>query len=105
MDIVKYDNGSYGLQKETINTIIDIEREIKKLKELKDNYTSRLLEQMSEKDIIKIDVPELTITRVEETTRETFDSKSFREQHSDLYDEFVKISVVNPSLRIKVKDE
>ena len=47
MDIVKYDNGSYGLQKETINTIIDIEREIKKLKELKYNYTSRLLEQMS----------------------------------------------------------
>ena len=105
MDIVKYDNGTYGLQKETIKTIVDIEKEIKKLKELQDNYKAKLLEQMGEREIIKIDMPELTITRDEETTKETFDSKTFREEHSDLYDEYVKISVVKPSLRIKVKDE
>lgn len=105
MDIVKYDNGTYGLQKETINTIVEIEKELKKLKSLKDNYTSKLLEQMAAQDIIKIDLPELAITRVEETTKETFDSKSFRENHPDLYDEYVKISIVKPSIRIKVKDE
>ena len=104
MDIVKYDNGTYGLQKETINTIVEIEKELKKLKNLKDNYTSKLLEQMASQDIIKIDLPELAITRVEETTKETFDSKTFREEHSDLYDEYVKIGLVKPSLRIKVKE-
>ena len=104
MDIVKYDNGTYGLQKDTVKTIVDIEREIKKLKELQDNYKTKLLEQMNEGQIIKIDMPELTITRVEETTKETFDSKPFREEHSDLYDEYVKIGVVKPSLRIKVKE-
>lgn len=105
MDIVKYDNGTYGLQKDTVKTIVDIEREIKKLKELQDNYKTKLLEQMNEGQIIKIDMPELTITRVEETTKETFDSKSFRENHPDLYDDYVKISIVKPSIRIKVKDE
>ena len=56
-----------------------------------------------QKNIIKIDTPELSITYVDETYKESFDSKLFREQNPDLYDNYVKMSPVKASLRLKVK--
>ena len=34
----------------------------------------------------------------------TFDSKKFREDHPNLYDEYIKMSDVKSSIRIKVKE-
>ena len=36
---------------------------------------------------------------------ETFDSKTFRKDHPDLYDEYVSISMVKASVRMKVVSE
>ena len=58
---------------------------------------------MEQKNIIKIDTPELAITYVADTTKETFDSKLFREQNPDLFDAYVKITPVKSSIRIKIK--
>lgn len=102
-ELIKLENGEYGLSKDVITTIIDIENEMKKLKELQDNYKDILLSKMEEVNILKIDIPELTITRVPETTRETFDSKRLKIDNPDLYDEYINISPVKSSIRIKVK--
>lgn len=102
-ELIKLENGEYGLSKDVITTIIDIEREINKLKELQDNYKDILLSKMEEVNILKIDIPELSITRIPETTRETLDSKSLRADMPEIYDEYVKISPVKSSIRIKVK--
>jgi hypothetical protein len=102
-ELIKLENGEYGLSNDVITTIIDIETEIKKLKELQDNYKEILLNKMEEENIIKIDIPELTITRVPETTRETFDSKRLKKDNPDLYDEYINISPVKSSIRVKVK--
>lgn len=75
-DLIKLENGEYGLVKDAVDTIIEIETEMNRLKELQDNYKKLLLEKMEEKNILKIDIPELTITRKAPTTRETLDSKN-----------------------------
>lgn len=103
-ELVKLENGEYGLVKDAVDTIISIETEIKKLKEKQDNYKEVLLKGMEENDILKIDIPELTITRKAPTTRETLDSKSLKADMPEIYDEYVKITDVKGSITIKVKE-
>ena len=102
-DLIEIKAGEYSLTTDTINTIVTIEKEIAKLKEMQDNYKKILLEQMEENNVMKIDIPELTITRTLPTQRETLDSKLLREEKPDVYDEYVKFSEVKSSLRVKIK--
>ena len=102
-ELVKLENGKYGLVKDAVDTIITIENEIKKLKEMQDNYKEQLLKVMEENDVLKIEIPELTITRKAPTTRETLDSKKLKEDMPEIYDEYVKISDVKGSITIKLK--
>ncbi len=102
-ELVKLENGKYGLVKDAVDTITTIENEIKKLKEMQDNYKEQLLKVMEENDILKIEIPELTITRKAPTTRETLDSKALKADMPEIYDEYVKISDVKGSITIKVK--
>lgn len=102
-ELVKLENGKYGLVKDAVDTITTIENEIKKLKEMQDNYKEQLLKVMEENDILKIEIPELTITRKAPTTRETLDSKALKEDMPEIYDEYVKISDVKGSITIKLK--
>lgn len=102
-ELVKLENGKYGLVKDAVDTITTIENEIKKLKEMQDNYKEQLLKVMEENDILKIEIPELTITRKAPTTRETLDSKSLKADMPEIYDEYVKISDVKGSITIKLK--
>lgn len=102
-ELVKLENGEYGLVKDAVDTITTIENEIKKLKEMQDNYKEQLLKVMEENDILKIEIPELTITRKAPTTRETLDSKALKEDMPEIYDEYVKISDVKGAITIKLK--
>ena len=102
-ELVKLENGKYGLVKDAVDTITTIENEIKKLKEMQDNYKEQLLKVMEENDILKIEIPELTITRKAPTTRETLDSKALKADMPEIYDEYVKISDVKGSITIKLK--
>lgn len=102
-ELVKLENGKYGLVKDAVDTITTIENEIKKLKEMQDNYKEQLLKVMEENDILKIEIPELIITRKAPTTRETLDSKALKEDMPEIYDEYVKISDVKGSITIKLK--
>ena len=58
---------------------------------------------MEKNNIIKLESDNLVISYIAPYDRESFDSKSFKEQHQDLYDEYVKLSSVSASIRIKVK--
>ena len=83
--------------------IVSIEKRIKKLKEQQDAMKAALLEAMETKNLIKLETDKLVISYVAPTDRESFDSKKFKEDNPDLYDEYVKISPVKSSIRIKVK--
>ena len=85
------------------NGIVELEKTIVELKKKQNTLKEALLEEMQKRGIKKIDTPKLTITVIDETTKETFDSKSFRADHRDLYDDYVKISDVKAYVKIGVK--
>lgn len=101
--MVKLENGEYGLVSDAINTIVEIEKQIKDLKALQDSYKENLLKEMEENNVLKIDTEELSISYVAPSTRETLDSKKLKEDLPDIYDLYVKFTDVKSSLRIKVK--
>ena len=101
--MVKLENGEYGLVSDAINTIVEIEKQIKDLKSLQDSYKEKLLKEMEENNVLKIDTEELSISYVAPSTRETLDSKKLKEDLPDIYDLYVKFTDVKSSLRIKVK--
>lgn len=89
---------------ETENQIANVMRQLAELKEAEKVLKESLLSEMEKRNIKKIDTPKLTITYIDETTKESFDSKSFRADHRDLYDDYVKISDVKAYVKIGVKN-
>ena len=83
--------------------IADFERQIKEIKAQEDEMKKAILDEMESKNIIKVDTEDLTITYVAGTDREKFDSKKFRQDNPDLYDEYISMIPVKSSIRIKVK--
>lgn len=101
--LIEYrDNVSYLTEMASFD-LSTLEKEIKRLSDVRDNLKARLLEEMTERDIIRLESDEVAVTRILPTDWESFDSKAFREEYPDLYDEFVKLTPVKGSLRIKVK--
>lgn len=91
------------LNPEISDKIAEFEKKIKKLKEQEDLLKQTILEEMEAKGIVKIENDDLLINYIAPTDREAFDSKKLREDNPDLYDEYIKISKVKASIRIKVK--
>lgn len=91
------------LTKEAIQEVAELERQLTEAQKAEKEIKEMLLEAMKNAGIKKIDTPEILITYVEPTDRERFDSKKFRADNPDLYDEYVTMSKVKESIRIKVK--
>lgn len=100
-DIIKFENGQ--LQQEAIKMLVAKEKQMKKIKDEYEAIKNSLLEAMEQNNIIKIDTDTILINYVAPTQSERFDSKQFREDMPDLYDEYVKFTPVKASVRIKVK--
>lgn len=83
--------------------LLEIEKSIKVLEETKKDLRDKLLEEMSDKGIIKLENDELSITMKEAYDRESFDKKQFKKDNPDLYDSYISMTTVAPSLLIKVK--
>ena len=103
MDLIKFENNVLVLDKEASQKIAEFEKAIKDMQEKEKALKEAILNEMEAKNIIKIDTPELSITYVAETSKETFDTKSFKAENPDLYDSYVKMSTVKSSLKLKVK--
>lgn len=102
--IVVY-NGTALLKEEVSSKIAEFEKTMKEMKKKEDELREQILREMEEKGIKCVDSKEITITYKYPSTRETFDSKKFKEEHQDLYDEFINISNIKSSISIKLKDE
>ena len=103
MKLINIENNMALLNAETSKQIAEFEKTIKELKEKEDELKENILREMEENQIVKLDTPDLLISYIASTDRETFDSKLFREEHADLYDEYIKFTPVKSSIRIKVK--
>ena len=103
MELIKLENEIAVLDPLVSERIADFEKKIKLLKEEEDKLKEAILSEMEENQILKLDTPDLLINYIASTDRETFDSKTFKADHQDLYDEYVKMTLVKPSIRIKLK--
>lgn len=91
------------LKPEASAQLAEFERVANDIKEKQKKLKDKILAEMEEHGILKIETDELTITYIAESDRETFDSKAFRKDNPDLYDEYVKIGTVSASVRMKLK--
>ena len=103
MELIKIENGLEIATQQLIDEALEIKLLEEKLKAKKDNLTLTLLEEMESKGIKKIDTPDVVISYIGESDREVFDSKKFREDYPDLFDNYVKFSKIKPSVRIRAK--
>lgn len=103
MELIKVENSAVVLDRDIVNRILSIELLKKQVKEEEENIKTDLLKAMEDHEVIKIETEELIINYVAATDREYFNSKKLREDKPELYDDYVTIRPVKPSLRFKVK--
>lgn len=105
MELIKIENGIALLDNaEFVNEFIKEQKLVDALNESIKIKKEMLLKEMEDKNILKInDTDTLNINYIAPSERETFDSKKFREENSDLYDKYVKFSPVKSSIRVKLK--
>lgn len=103
-ELIQVQNGTPLLDPLTALMIAEYEQKIRQMKELEDHLKESILAEMESKNIIKLENEFLTITYVAPTDRETLDTKNLRAELPDIYDEYIKITPVKASVRIKVKD-
>ena len=104
-DLIKIENGTSLLDTATSNKIAEFERQIKLIKEQEENLKEAIKAEMEAKGILKIEdeINGMTISYIAPSFRETFDSKQFKADFPDLYDDYIKLSGVKSSIRIKLK--
>lgn len=103
MELIKLENDVALLDADVQQTIINMELAIKDLKEREEELKRTILNEMEEKHIIKVESDNLLINYIASTDRETFNTKVFREEQPEMYDDYVKLTPVKSSIRIKVK--
>ena len=101
-DLIVIENGA--IAPKTIDYIIAIETQMKALKDQYDLLKDELLTAMEKNGIVKLESDDLTINYIGATVSETFDSKQFKADMPDLYNEYVKFSNKKAYVKVKVKE-
>lgn len=102
-ELIVVENHEGKLLPQTNNQLVMLENQIKQLTETRDKLRALIKDEMEKYGIYKLESDEVSITYIDETERETFDSKTFKKEHPGIYGEYVKKSKVASSVRIKVK--
>lgn len=104
-DLLILNEGQYLLEAETASKIAEVEKLAKEVKKKQDELKEAIKAEMESKGILSIkdEINGINISYIAPSERETFNSKKFREEHSELFDEYVNFSPVKSSIRISVK--
>ena len=95
------------LKEDMVLKVIEIEDKIKQLKAIQDEYKKEIMTAMEDKGVIKLvaEITGLAITYIEaKENLEKFNQTKFREEHPDLYDEYVTLDGKKSAyITIKIK--
>ena len=106
MDEILVVNGNdLQIKAEVSAQIKEFEKQVKEIKEQEEKLKEKIIEAMRANNLIKVETPDLIITYVEPTKRESINSKKLKEEKPDLYLEYVQVSDVKDSIRIKIKED
>lgn len=102
-DLIVKKEDNYQLADVIISELRLIDEEEKELKEKKEKIREILLKEMEDKNILKLENENISITYKAPTERETFRTAKFKKDLPDLYDTYVEFTPVKGSLLIKIK--
>ena len=102
-NIIERAGADVVFSEEVCKKIVSLEKQAKEIKKQQDIMKNEILDAKQKNGVIKIDNEFLKIAFVPEHDAEKFDSKTFKEENPDIYDSYVKLSKVKPSIRITVK--
>lgn len=104
-ELTIYNDNKIVLKDFAAEEIAKIEIAIKELQEREKALKAALLEEMTAKDILSVEheVYGVAIKRIDSFSRESLDSKKLKQEKPDIYDKYVKITEVKPSVRITIK--
>ena len=102
-DLIIKKEDNYQLTDTIISELRLIDEEEKELKEKKEKIREILLKEMEDKNILKLENENISITYKAPTERETFRTAKFKKDLPDLYDTYVEFTPVKGSLVIKIK--
>lgn len=103
MDMITVLGENALLDPETNTRIAEYERRMKELKAQEEELKTAIKEEMERKGIKKIETDDIIISYIAPTDRETFDSKALKKDLPTLYDDYVSITPVKASIRIKLR--
>ena len=102
-DLIVKKEDNYQLTDTIISELRLIDEEEKELKKKKEKIREILLKEMEDKNILKLENENISITYKAPTERETFRTAKFKKDLPDLYDAYVEFTPVKSSLVIKIK--
>ena len=102
-ELIVINGNDVTLNQNVSQQLATIESTVKKMKEIEEEIKARILMEMEARGIYKIDTPDVTITYIAPSERDTFDSKAFKMDNPKMYHQYLKTSEVKSSVRIKVK--
>ena len=88
---------------ESEQRLYTLSKRIKELETEYDNLKAEVLEAMIKNGDKTFDVGHMVITMVAPQTRESFDSKKFKSEHQELYNEYIKKTTTKPSLKLTIR--
>ena len=102
-NIIERKDSDVTISEKVCEKIVSLEKQAKEIKKQQDSMKAEILDAMQKYVVLKLDNEFLKIKFVPEHDAERFDSKTFKDENPDVYDMYVKISKVKPSIRITVK--
>lgn len=89
---------------QTENEIVRLENQIKKLKSIREQVSSKLVQIMEERSITKFENEFISITYKAPFQRKTIDTKALAKDHPEIAHEYERLSEVKATVLIKVKE-
>ena len=89
---------------ENLDRLVWLNDTIKTLSEEKEAITKDILEKMQAEQRDKVDTGIVLFTKKAAATKTTFDTKAFKAEHEDLYNQYAKTSVGSETLQVKFRD-
>ena len=87
-ELIIYEEGTAVLAPEAAEKIAAMQKEAKKLEEALKDIKGRLYEEMKAQNILKIDMPNLAVTFVAETTTESLDTKALKKDLPEIFNTY-----------------
>lgn len=88
---------------ENEESLIALGKTIKRLQEEYDSIKSNLFEKMQESGEGSIDTGKVLYTITKASTRSTFNSKAFKKDHADMYEQYISTTEIGENIKITIR--